>query len=203
LALGHLKMIQAASAPDRLQPSEISGAIERLFRTPADLARALKMARAHSKGLRRMEPLELLHEASVALLSGTRVWPRNVTILAVLSEVMWSIASNELKKKDYRLAEDIGTRHADDSGERESILDAAVSLDADPSQTAEAESALTAVECAVADDTDLALLVEAWASDLRGKDAADALGWKAKTYEAARKRLSRRLAPLATDWRTP
>lgn len=196
-------MIPAANATNRLEPSEISEVLKRLFGTPAELALALKLALVRAKGLKRMEPRDLLHETSVSLLDGTRVWPRNVATLAVLSEVMHSIASNEHKKKDYKLAEDIRTHRADDSDERDSILATAASQEADPSRTAEAVSELAAVEMAVEGDGELEFLVEAWASGLRGKEAADALSWDMKTYEAARKRLSRRLAPLATDWRTP
>ena len=53
----------------------------------------------------------------------------------------------------------------------------------------------------VAGDEDLEMLVMAWADGLRGEVAAQELGWDKKRYEAARKRLERRLKALAPDRR--
>ena len=197
-------MTQTVPLPDCLSQSEVSEALEHFFKTPADLARALKVAKVLSQGLRRIDPLELLQEAAVRFMGGTRIWPRNVPTLVVLHDVMHSIASNERKKKDCELADDITPTQSDDEADGlGSILDTTVSLGADPSQTVEVELALVVIEKAVGNDEDLGLLVEAYASELRGKEAADVLSWDMKKYDATRKRLSRLLAPIVKDWRTP
>ena len=49
---------------------------------------------------------------------------------------------------------------------------------------------------------ELELLVMTWADGLRGTDARDALGWGEKKYDAARKRLQRRLSVLDPERRS-
>ncbi len=61
---------------------------------------------------------------------------------------------------------------------------------------------MAAVYAAVAGDEDLELLVMVWADGQRGEEAAKELDWDKKKYEAARKRLTRRLDALDSDRRT-
>ena len=104
---------------------------------------------------------------------------------------------------DYLLAEDLGASSAEDSEVESSPLAEGVSPETDPARAVEGESDLVAVQNAVKGDEELEFLVEALAEGLTGMGIAKELGWDAKRYDAARNRLSRRLAALKTDRSKP
>jgi hypothetical protein len=68
-----------------------------------------------------------------------------------------------------------------------------------PERIFEARREFSAIEALVADDADLQDVVIAWSLGLRGKEASEYLGWEMNQYEAARKRLVRRLAVMKED----
>jgi len=69
-----------------------------------------------------------------------------------------------------------------------------------PARIVEHRELLAAVDDLVKDDEQLQYLVMAWADGSRGGEACEVLGWDTKTHDAARKRLTRRLGSLATQW---
>jgi hypothetical protein len=184
--------------PKHLQRAEVDAELARLVQDPAQLARARKIAKFFAHGLTAMDWEDLLYKAMTLLLAGKRKWPRAISTLGVLEGVMRSVASNTRKKLDYVLADDLIST-SDEEG-ASSPLDRAGSSEFDPAFLAEAESAL---RNAVKGDEEVELFLEALAEGLTGTDIAKELGWDGKTYEAARKRLSRRLAALKTDRSTP
>ena len=58
-------------------------------------------------------------------------------------------------------------------------------------------AACEAIEKLVADDEDAQMVLMAWSEGIRGKAAAEDLGFDMKRYDAARKRLERKLEPIA------
>ena len=66
----------------------------------------------------------------------------------------------------------------------------------DPLQLLEGSRLVDALAERVKDDDDLGLLLIAWGEGLRGEEAAAELGWDMRKYEAARKKLTRRIASL-------
>jgi DNA-directed RNA polymerase specialized sigma24 family protein len=184
-----------------LKLAEVGAELARLVQDPAEFARARKTAKVLAHGLRQLGGDDLLQEAMTRLLSGRRHWRRGLPVLVVLKGAMRSIASSARKAPDYELAEDIGATSDEDSDDYPSTLGEGTSPETDPARIVEAESEISAVQNAVRGDEELELLVEAFAEGLRGQDAAQELGWDGKTYDAARKRLSRRLAALDTDGR--
>lgn len=190
-------------APKHLQRAEVEGALVQLVQDPAQMARALKLARIFASGVTAMDGEDLLGKAIVLLLAGKRNWPRALSPLVVLKGVMRSIASNTRKKPDYLLASDLNAPSDEDSGDDSSPLSEGVSQESDPIRSVDAESELAAVQNAVKGDEDLEFLVEALAEGLTGMDIATELGWDSKKHDAARKRLSRRLAALKTDRSKP
>jgi hypothetical protein len=186
--------------PKHLLRAEVDAALVSLAKAPAQLARVMKLARLFAHGLTAMDADDLLSKSMTLLLAEKRKWRRDVSTVGVLKGVMRSVASNTRKKLDYVLADDLVT-HSDDDGDGDSSpMDRACSSESDPGLIAEAESSLRE---AVKGDEEVELFLEALADGLTGADIAKELGWDGKTYEAARKRLSRRLAVLKTDWRTP
>ena len=186
-------------SPDHLQRTEVDAELARFVQNAGEMARALKTARALTRGLPAMGADDLLGKAMVLLIAERRRWPRGLPTLVMLKQVMRSIAYGTRKKLDYLLAEDLGKPSSEESESASSPLAECVSFETDPARVIEAESELAAVQQVVKGDEQLELLVEALAEGLTGMGIADELGWDAKMYDAARKRLSRRLAALKTD----
>jgi DNA-directed RNA polymerase specialized sigma24 family protein len=185
--------------PKHLQRAEVDAALDRLVQDSGEMARVRKLARVIAHGLSAMDAEDLLQKAMMLLLAERRKWPRGLSTWGMLKGVMRSIAYRSRRKPDYLLAEDLGAPSDEDSEVESSQLAEGVSLEADPARAAQGESELLAVQGAVKGDEELELLVEALADGLTGMSIATELGWDAKKYDAARKRLSRRLAALKTD----
>jgi DNA-directed RNA polymerase specialized sigma24 family protein len=192
-------LVPEPEPPKNLQRSEVEANLERFVRDAGEMARVKKLARILAHGLRAMNAEDLLQTAMTRLLEEGRSWPRGLPTFLVLQGVMRSVASNARKKRDYLLAEDLGPAPTDDPETEPSPVGEGVSPEANPARVIEAECELAAVQNAVAGDEDLELLVEALADGLTGNGIAEELGWDGKKYDAARKRLSRRLAGLKAD----
>ncbi len=185
--------------PKHLQRSEVEVALVRLVQNSGEMARVRKLARVIAHGLRSMDADDLLGKAMLLLLDERRKWPRGLSALGMFKGVMRSVAYRARRKLDYLLAEDLCTPSDGDCEIESSPLAEGVSSESDPARTFEARSELAAVQNAVQGDEELELLVEALAEGLTGMGIAKEMGWDAKRHDAARKRLSRRLAALKTD----
>jgi DNA-directed RNA polymerase specialized sigma24 family protein len=185
--------------PKHLQRAEVDAALNSLVQDSGAMARALKMARVIAHGLPAMGAEDLLQQAMMLVVAERRKWPRGLSTLLMLKGVMRSIAYRTRRKPNYVLAEDLGSPSEEDFEIESSPLAEGVSPEADPARALQGESELLAVQKAVEGEETLELLVEALAEGLTGKGIAQELGWDQKQYDAARKRLSRRLAELKTD----
>jgi DNA-directed RNA polymerase specialized sigma24 family protein len=185
--------------PKHLQRSEVEAALVRLVQDSGEMARARKLARVIAHGLPGMDGDDLLGKAMLLLFAERRKWPRGLSTLGMLKGVMRSVAYRARRKLDYLLAEDFCTPSDGDFEIESSSLAEGVSPEKDPARSIEAQSELAAVQNAVQGDEELELFVEALAEGLTGMGIAKELGWDAKRHDAARKRLSRRLAALKTD----
>lgn len=184
-------------ADDSLSPTEVDAALRTL--SPADWERALRLARFRAGGLGDWTGDSLLSEALAKLLSGERVWRRGVSALQTLKNVLHSLASNDRKKQagapiDRFATVDVGA--GGDEGEELSAGVTAIDLRT-PESIADGRSQLAALEKLVADDEDAQMVLLAWSEGIRGKAAAEDLGFDMKRYDAARKRLERKLEPIA------
>jgi hypothetical protein len=185
--------------PKHLQRAEVDAALVRLVQDAGEMARARKLARVIAHGLTAMDADDLLGKAMLLLLAGRRKWPRGLSTLVMLKGVMRSVAYRTRRKLDYLLAEDLGAPSDEDSEIESSPLAEGSSPAADPARAIAAESELAAAQDAVKGDEELELLVEALAEGLTGMGIAKEFGWDGRKYDAARKRLSRRLAAIKTD----
>jgi DNA-directed RNA polymerase specialized sigma24 family protein len=192
-------LVPETEPPKLLQRAEVDSALVGLIQDSGEMARAKKLAKVFSYGLPAMDAEDLLQKAFTLLLAGRRSWPRVLSTLQVLRGVMHSIASNTRKQEDYLLAEDLGAPSNEEYGTEFAPLTEGMCPEADPARTVAAESELLAVRDAVSGDEDLELFVEALAEGLTGTGIATELGWDGKKYDAARKRLSRRLAALKAN----
>jgi hypothetical protein len=142
---------------------------------------------------------DLLYEAYVRLLSGQRKHPDHLPTVVAVYGAMKSIANAERRKA--RGAVDWATSTDDEANED---LVAAVSdgAAANPEQAVIARDLVERLDASLGNDDNARLVVEAWIDGLRGTDAAEAIDLDFKDYEAARKRIIRRLNALQNQGST-
>jgi hypothetical protein len=185
--------------PKHLDRIEVEAALVRMTQDAGQMARALKLARVIAHGLPATEGADLLGKAMTLLLGLKRRWRRDLSTLTVLRGVMRSVAWRTRQKADYVLADDIYVGFDEESESESSPLAEGVCRESDPGRIIEAQSELAAVQKAVEGEEDLELLIEALAEGLVGMEIVSTLSWDTKRYDAARKRLSRRLAALKKE----
>lgn len=167
----------------------------------ADWKRAERMSAFAARGVPGKTGEDLLQETIEQLLAGRRRFPRGLHPLVVLKTTMRSNASNA------RVAERRGPI-------REKVPVAGHALEQDvkgvegadrrtPEVDLAAKEMLDAIAKDLETDEAASLVGMAWLDGLRGAEAAAATGLSTKDYDAARKRLLRKLAPHAADRSEP
>jgi hypothetical protein len=179
-----------SAVPDS-EPSLSRAEVEALLGTfsPADWQRAKSIATSFCGGLTGWTPLDLLQETVTKFLEGVRTWPAGVHPLIVLKMAK----HNKVSPVD----EDVVLDPFEVESDGETALVAHGKVVVTPEDETSGKQQIAAVYAAVAGDEDLELLVLAWADGLRGDSAMQELGWDNKKYDAARKRLMRRLDAVA------
>ena len=188
-------MLQVKPDDDRLSHAEVDAQLRGL--SGADWKRARSIASLVANGLNGWTGDDLLHEAAVVLLQGERVWHRDVHVLVTLKMAMRSIASNARKKVsngpvDHSVAVDIGAGRSEDYEEAVAPVNYLT-----PERIADGRQQLAEIEALVTGDEDAEMVLMAWCDGIRGQEAMEVTGMDAKRYDAARKRLLRKLAPVA------
>lgn len=183
--------------PDRLAPHEVETALSQM--DGADWARAERMARALVGGVHEITSEDLLQETLTKLLSGERRFPRDHHPLVVLKTAMHSEASNLRKRAVKGPIDGHVTVTADCDDESDEPFGPKVeAVDSrTPEDAVVARDQLVYIYKCLEGDEELELVAMAWADGLRGQDAADAAGLDMKAYDAARKRLDRKLSSPA------
>jgi DNA-directed RNA polymerase specialized sigma24 family protein len=158
-----------------------------------DLVRLKALARLWSRGLPDgLGWADVLNEAIVRVLDGSRAWPSGVPLLAFLSGVMRSICDDHWR----RTRREALRRHGDVAD-----LDAFVGDDApDPERTLAAAQALAEVHLLFAGDPTALKIVAALAEGLTASEICRLHGLEERDYDTARKRIRRRLLRCGLGW---
>ena len=191
-------------AYERLSAEDVDQEIRALLASPANFARLRSIAFTLCAGVAGQTGDDLLNEAVTRFYEGRRKWPRGVHRLVVFKSAMHSLASDARKRAVLNPVDDavaLATTGAEDEAADARPQVHGVSA-LTPEDELSGKEQLAAVYAAVAGDEDLELLVMVWADGQRGEEAAKELDWDKKKYEAARKRLTRRLDALDSDRRT-
>ncbi|MFN9470994.1 hypothetical protein [Acidovorax sp.] len=185
--------------PVRLTKAEVEAILSAF--SPADWQRAQSIANLLNLGVTGWTPSDLLQEAMVNLLDGTRAWPREVHPLVVLKTVMRSIASNARKHNQASPidANTIVDPLATDEDGRTAVAHGRVDLT--PEDQLSGKQQLVALYAKLGGDKDLEDLATAWSYGLRGNEARQELGWDVRKYDKERQRLQRRLNEFDPDRR--
>jgi len=190
------------TAYGRLPAEDVDKEIRTLLGSPANFVRVQRIAATLAAGVTGLTGDDLLNEAVVRFYAGRRAWPRGVHPLVVFKTVMHSLVSDMRKRGVLNPVDEtvaLATAGADETSDTRCQVHGASTLT--PEDDLSGREQLAAVYAAVAGDEDLELLVMVWADGLRGDEAAKELDWDKKKYEAARKRLTRRLDALDPDRR--
>jgi len=145
--------------------------------TPSDLVRLKRLAQLRARLLPGLEWDELLNEALLRALDGSRRWPEGVPLLTFLAGIMRSLVDHRVHER-RRLAE----RALAASETAQEVL---------PDATIHARQCLAAIAQFFAADPDVLALIAALARQYLGSCDDPAPRLSQKRREAARKRLAR------------
>ena len=176
---------------DVATPEESVAALRRL--SDGDLRRLERLARLRVIGLHAVDWRDLLHEAIVRLLDGSRRWPRDVSMVVFLRETMRSIASDHWR----RLEEPVVMAEAElgvheETGE--GVVDYAIDPMASPERRVSAAETLARIEEAFKGDGDALKVMAGMAVGKSPKEIQEEAGMNGTRYASTQRRIRRRLA---------
>ena len=167
--------------------------------TNAELRRLERIARIRTIGLHEIEWQDLLHEAIVRMLDGTRQWPKDVDLVFFLRQTMRSIASDYWRRRKVNpvVSE---SQLRDPSEEVEgTLLEVAVDPTADPERDAEVAETIAQIKQAFEGDLEALHVLSGMAIGKSPREIQDEGHMDARRYATTQKRIRRRLAKVFPD----
>ena len=146
-----------------------------------DLLRLQAIARLRCRGLPGLDWQELLHEAVLRALDGSRPWPRDVPLIPFLAGIMRSLRSDHWRRHRARTALSLAET-ADPPSEAP-----------DPERIAAASQALAAIDRLFADDPAALAVILGLSQGLSAGEIRRRTGLSETDYESTRKRMRRAL----------
>lgn len=146
-----------------------------------DLLRLQAIARLRCRGLPGLDWQELLHEAVLRALDGSRPWPRDVPLVAFLAGIMRSLRSDYWRRQR--------TMAASLSAQAGEVADQAP----DPERIAAAGQALAAIDRLFADDPAALAVILGLSQGLSAGEIRRRTGLSGTEYDSTRKRMRRAL----------
>ncbi|MCE4058732.1 hypothetical protein LXM60_00725 [Pandoraea sputorum] len=193
-------MRESLDTDDRLSSAEVKQALEAM--SPADWSRVMMFSRRAFSGVGSVSHEDLLQEACTKLLGGERVWHREYTAVPAIASVLDSMASNARKREaNGPINGDTVVASADVLDESDVLLAVEPVNTVTPEVAASDAEEVARLEVLLADDAEAALVAWEWAAGRRGQEAAEALSMDMHQYEAARKRLTRKLQSMEDERR--
>lgn len=179
----------------RLSKREVEEELLKL--SEADWTRVEIYAGFLSRSLAGCDGNDLLQMAMEKFLNMRRRWPKGLEPLKALFGAMRSISSNELKKEMKGPIDTSAVVSTTDEPPEEGQLQAyaVATTQETPEDVLIGQQLVEQIEAGLSDDEEAGLLFMVWIDGTRGAEAAAVLGWDQKRFDAARKRLLRRLAP--------
>jgi RNA polymerase sigma-70 factor (ECF subfamily) len=191
----HRRRIAAPEAADPDAATDVGRALRAL--PNADLVRLKALARLWSRGLPGgLVWTDVLHEAVVRALDGSRRWPPDVPLLAFLSGVMRSIRDEHWRRARREQTWRLPPTAPDDAGV---IADSPP----DPERVLAAAQALGAVNRLFADDAAALTIIAGLSAGLTASEICRHYGMAARDYDSARKRMRRTLLRCGLSWSEP
>ena len=169
---------------------EKAAALRRLSET--DLLRLEQLARLRVIGLHAVDWRDLLHEAIVRMLDGSRRWPCDVPLVVFLHQTMRSIASDHwrrLEKPVVIAASQIGA----DQETGEKVVNNTVDPASSPECRVSAAETLARIREMFRHDNDALRVIAGLATGLSPQEIQRDTGMNETQYASTRRRIRRRL----------
>lgn len=165
----------------------------------ADQVRLRRIAHNQARKVLGYNADELLTEGLTRVLDGVRHWPRGLNVATFMKNVFGSIISNEAKHYVYASKFEADTE-VDISGDVD-CAEKSVTPDSHPDPAAEiyAQEMLQRLMTALSDDQHALAVVMSMAEGLKATEAQSQFNMSAHQYDAARKRLKRKVEELTTE----
>lgn len=173
-------------------PRDVGAALQAL--SDDDLLRLRALARLRARGLPGgVAWSDLLHEAVLRALEGTRRWPPGVPLLAFLAGIMRSLCNEQWRR---RRREGPAPQPEDTAA----AMLAGMDSDADPERAYAAVEALAAVDRLFASDTVALKVIAGLTNGLGAEEIQRHYGLSAVEYDTARRRMRRALLRHGLAW---
>lgn len=182
------------SAPHSTTRKQIEEALAGL--SNADLLRLKRVAQLRAHGLPQMNWEDLLQEAIARALAGSRGWPAGVPFLAFMLQTMRSIANEawlSARRSGIALESDFESGEVN-SDAREFRLEELAADEVNPEREAMARDALRCIEVFFAEDSDATAVLKGLAQGLSPEETQVQGRMTPLRYEAAQKRIRRKLS---------
>lgn len=176
-------------------PGDVGEALNAL--SDDDLLRLRALARLRARGLPGgVAWSDLLHEAMLRALEGTRRWPPGVPLLAFLAGIMRSLCDEQWRRRrrEGLLLQADGTAAA-------TMADAG--SNADPERVYAASEALAAVDRLFASDVEALKVIAGLTNGLAAEDIQRHYGLTSTEYDTTRRRMRRALLRHGLAWVWP
>ena len=169
---------------------ESAAALRRLSDT--DLLRLEQLARLRVIGLHAVDWQDLLHEAIVRMLDGSRRWPRDVPLIVFLHQTMRSIASDHWRRLEKPVVVTASQFGADgETGEK--VMSNAADPASSPECRASAAETLTRIREVFRHDNDALRVIAGLATGQSPQEIQRDTGMNETRYASTRRRIRRRL----------
>jgi RNA polymerase sigma-70 factor (ECF subfamily) len=165
-----------------------------------DLVRLKALARLWSRGLPGgLGWVDVLNEAIVRTLDGSRHWPPGVPLLAFLSGVMRSICDDHWRRVRQESGWLVQGQDASDAGTAAEEAEAPP----DPERVLAAAQALASVNQLFASDAAALKIIAGLAEGLTAREICRLYDMSEREYDSTRKRMRRTLLRNALGWGAP
>lgn len=173
----------------------------------ADLLALRKAASMRLPGTQFSEPMDLIHEALTRCLDGRRHWPKSVPFPVFLANAMKSIASADRNAHSVKMVIQASSLESDAWEDplgslgltAPSAEEDCIALENDRLAEANARNLLLAFES----DKAAGSVIAGWLDGLSAKEVMAKSSISPKEYDAARKRVERRIAAMSPKRRPP
>jgi DNA-directed RNA polymerase specialized sigma24 family protein len=184
--------------PDNLSQAEVVAAIQAM--PDAEYKRLAGQSAYMSWSVPGMTDSDLLHEALTRLFSGQRHWKRGVDLGATVYMIMESVARDS-RKRAKKAPIDQYAVVTESGGVDEVVVGVlkkseVATAAGTPETIVGSREVLAKLMELAAGDADEESVLLSWAEGLSGKEAADSASINMKEYDAARKRLNRKIAAV-------
>ena len=169
--------------------------------TNVELRKLERIARIRVIGLYEIEWQDLLHEAIVRMLDGSRQWPKDVDLVVFLRQTMRSIASDHWRRRKVNPVISESQLHEPSEEAEGTLLEVAIDPTANPEQDVVAAETIAQIRRAFEGDLEALHVLSGMAIGKSPREIQDEGNMDARRYATTQKRIRRRLAKAFPDKR--